>query len=173
MAFNLYDAIVPNYQQILGSVARLLDKAEAFAAEKGINSDELVAARLYEDMAPFAFQVRSTATHSAGAIAAVRTGVFSPDLTPPPMTIDALRALIVETRATIDAIDPAEVNGFVGRDTAFEFGPRRMDFTAENFLLSFSQPNFYFHATTAYDILRMKGVEIGKRDFMGMPRLKG
>ena len=70
------------------------------------------------------------------------------------------------------SIEPVEVDAFVGRPMRFEFGERRMDFTAEDFLLSFSQPNFYFHATTTYAILRMKGMEIGKRDYMGQLRLK-
>ncbi len=64
------------------------------------------------------------------------------------------------------------VDALQGKDVVFQFGDRKMPFTAENFLLSFSLPNFYFHATTAYDMLRMKGVPIGKRDFMGMPRMK-
>jgi uncharacterized protein len=72
----------------------------------------------------------------------------------------------------LKAIDPAEINGFIGRDMRFEFGERRMPFTAENFLLSFSQPNFYFHAVTTYDIMRHKGLALVKKDFMGQPRLK-
>jgi len=71
-------------------------------------------------------------------------------------------------------IEPAEIDAFVGRDMRFAVaaGERRLDFTAENFLLSFSQPNFYFHAATTYDILRWKGVRIGKRDFTGRLRTK-
>jgi len=72
----------------------------------------------------------------------------------------------------LEQVDPAEINGFLGRDMRFEFGERRLDFTAENFLLSFSQPHFFFHATTAYDILRNNGLTIGKRDFMGKTRVK-
>jgi len=79
---------------------------------------------------------------------------------------------IAEALAALDAIDAAEVDSFVGRDMRFAFGDRHIDFTAEDFLLSFSQPNFYFHAATTYDILRWKGVPIGKRDFMGRLRRK-
>jgi hypothetical protein len=68
------------------------------------------------------------------------------------------------------ALDPAEIESFIGKDMRFEFGGNSMDFNAEDFLLSFSMPNFYFHATTAYDILRMKGMAIGKRDFTGKVR---
>ena len=173
MAFSLYAATVPSYRQILEAVSGLLVRAEGFCTEKGIAPQELIQARLAEDMLPFAYQVKSTAVHSLGAIEGVRKGVFSPDMTPPPETFAALKTRIAETLAALQAIDVAEVDGFVGRDMRFSFGDRHMDFTAENFLLSFSQPNFYFHATTAYDILRWKGLPIGKRDFMGKPRVKG
>jgi len=123
-------------------------------------------------MLPFAYQVKSTAVHSLGAIEGVRRGVFSPDMTPPPENFAALKARIAETLAALEAIEAAEIDAFVGRDMRFTFGERQIDFTAENFLLSFSQPNFYFHATTTYDILRWKGVSIGKRDFMGKLRTK-
>jgi hypothetical protein len=71
----------------------------------------------------------------------------------------------------LQALDPGRVEDFIGQPMAFEFRGNRMDFTAEEFLLSFSQPNFYFHAATAYDIARMKGVAIGKRDFIGRVRI--
>ena len=173
MAFSLYAATIPSYQQILGSVSGLLVKAEAFCAEKSINHDDIIQARLTPDMLPFAYQVKSTAVHSLGAIEGVRKGVFSPDMAPPPESFAALKSRIAETLAALEAIEAAEVDAFIGRDMRFAFGDRQIDYTAENFLLSFSQPNFYFHATTAYDILRWKGVPIGKRDFMGRTRAKG
>jgi len=172
MAFTLYAATIPSYQQILGAVAGLLGTAEAFCTEKGLAHEEIIQARLAADMLPFAYQVKSTAVHSLGAIEGVRRGSFSPDMTPPPETFAALKARIAETLTALERIEPAEVEGFIGRDMRFVFGDRQLDFTAENFLLSFSQPNFYFHATTAYDILRWKGVRIGKRDFAGRLRLK-
>jgi uncharacterized protein len=170
MAFSLYAATVPSYLQILRAVSGLLDKAEVFCNEKGIASDEIIQARLADDMQPFAYQVKSTAVHSVGAIDGVRRGVFSPDTTPPPENFTELKVRIVETLASLEAITPAEMDAFVGRDMRFAFGDRHVDYTAENFLLSFSQPNFYFHATTTYAILRWKGVPLGKRDFMGKTR---
>jgi hypothetical protein len=110
--------------------------------------------------------------HSLGSIEGVRRGVFSPDMTPPPQTFAALKARIAETLAALEAIQRAEIDGFIGRDVRFAFRERSLEFTAENFLLSFSLPNFYFHAATAYDILRWKGARIGKRDYMGRLRLK-
>src|SRR6202158_4881396 len=172
MAFPLYAATIPSYQQILGAISGLLDAAEAFCAEKGIAPAGIIKARLAEDMLPFAYQVKSTAVHSLGAIEGVRKGVFSPDMTPPPETFAALKARIGETRTALEKIDIAEIDGFLGRDVRFAFGNNFRDYTAENFLLSFSLPNFYFHATTTFDILRWKGMPIGKRDFMGKTRTK-
>jgi hypothetical protein len=172
MAISLYAATIPSYLQFLGSVSGLLDKAQKFCEEKGTEPKDLIEARLAQDMLPLAYQVKSTAVHSLGAIEGVRRGIFSPDQTTPPDSFAALKARITDTIEALRAIDPGEIDGFVGRDLRFEFGSRHIDFTAENFLLSFSQPNFYFHATTTYDILRWKGVPVGKRDFLGSVRKK-
>jgi hypothetical protein len=172
MSFSLYAATIPSFQQILGAVSGLLDKAEAFCAEKGVAPQELIQTRLAADMFPLAYQIKSTAVHSLGAIEGIRKGVFSPDTTAPPETFDALKARIAETLTALEKIDSAEIDGFLGRDVRFAFGNNYRDYAAENFLLSFSLPNFYFHATTAYDILRWKGMPIGKRDFMGKTRTK-
>jgi uncharacterized protein len=171
MAFSLYEATIPSYRQILGAVGRLIDKAEAYCEEQKLAAEEIIQARLAADMLPFAYQVKSTAVHSLGAIEGVRKGVFAPDMTPPPQTFAALKTKIADTLAALEAIDAAEIDAFVGRDMRFAFGERQMNFTAENFLLSFSQPNFYFHATTAYDILRWKGLPLSKRDFTGRVRI--
>ena len=172
MAFSLYAATIPSYRQILGAVAAFLVKAETFCTEKGLAPRDIIQARFADDMHPFAYQIKSTAVHSFGAIEGVRKGVFSPDMTLPPDTFAGLKARIDETIIALERIDASEVDSFIGRDMRFAFGERHVDYTAENFLLSFSQPNFYFHATTAYDILRWKGLPIGKRDFMGQTRKK-
>jgi hypothetical protein len=172
MSFSLFSATIPSYLQILGSLSRLVAKADAHCTEKGLAPEELIEARLAPDMLPFAYQVKSAVVHSIGAIEGVRRGVFSPDLSPSPATFAALQHRVEGAIAALTAIDVAEIDAFVGRDMRFEFGDRRMEFTAEEFLLSFSQPNFYFHATTAYDILRWKGLPIGKRDFTGRVRVK-
>ncbi|MGH8301419.1 MAG: DUF1993 domain-containing protein [Steroidobacteraceae bacterium] len=172
MPLSLYAATIPSYRQILGAVMGLLHSAQAFCGEQGTDPADLVQARLAPDMLPLAYQVKSTAVHSLGAIEGVRRGVFSPDTTPPPETFAALEARIAGTLSALEAIDPAEVESFAGRDMRFEFGDRHIDFTAEEFLLSFAQPNFYFHAATVYDILRWKGVPLGKRDFLGRLRRK-
>jgi hypothetical protein len=172
MAISLYAATIPSYLQILGALAALLDKAEAYCTDKGIDPNEIIQARLAQDMNPFAYQVKSAAVHSIGAIEGVRKGIFSPDMTAPPQTFPALKTRVAETIAALSALNEAEIDSYIGRDMCFAFGERRVNYTADNFLLSFSQPNFYFHATTAYDILRWKGLPIGKRDFLGRIRVK-
>jgi uncharacterized protein len=172
MTMSLYGATVPAFQQMLGAVSGLLDKAEAHCADIGSDPTALVGAKLADDMLPLGYQVKSVTTHSIKAIEGVRAGVFTPDMTPWPTDLAGLRAQLDATKSAIDALTAEEVNGFVGRDAAFVMGEMRMPFTAEDFLLSFSMPNFYFHATTAYAILRANGVSLGKRDFLGRPRLK-
>src|SRR6516165_670431 len=106
MPFSLYDATIPSYQQILGAVSGLLSITETFCSENGIAHDEILQARLAEDMQPFAYQVKSTAVHSLGAIEGVRRGVFSPDMTMPPDTFAALKVRIAETLAELEKIEP-------------------------------------------------------------------
>ena len=169
---SLYTATVPAFRQIVDATANVVAKGEAFAAEQGIDPATLIEARLAPDMLPFAYQVYSVANHSVGALAGVRAGTFSPHRGPFPADFAACRALLAETAATLGAVDPAEVDGMMGRDMAFVMGSYRMDYSAEDFLLSFSLPNFYFHASTAYDILRVAGVPLGKRDYLGRPRIR-
>jgi hypothetical protein len=167
MTFSLHAATIPPYLQILGSVARLVDRAEAHCAETGAAPEDLIMAQLAPDMLPFTYQVKSTAEHSIGAILAVREGFATPSLARPPVTFAELKTRIADARAALTALDPAEVDGFLGKPVRFEFKDMKRDFTAENFLIGYAMPNFYFHATTAYDVLRHKGLQLGKRDFLG------
>lgn len=173
MPVSLYSATVGTFLQILPSVGRLVDKAEEHCRAQGLAPETLTEASLAPDMWPFAKQVMLSSYHSAGAIAGVRAGFFSPNLEPAPLDFQSLRQCVADALERLKAVDAAEVEGFIGRDMRFEFGARRMNFTAEDFLLTFSLPNFYFHATTAYDVLRNQGVAIGKMDFIGAVRLKG
>ena len=170
---SLYAATIPSYQQTLGAVGHLIGKAAAFCSERGLAPDDLLQARLADDMQPFAYQVKSTAVHSIGAIEGLRAGRFTPDTTRPPDGFDALQARIDETLTALAALDPAEIDGFAGGAMRFEAGARQFPFTGELFLLSFSLPNFYFHAATAYGILRARGVPLGKGDYLGRLRMTG
>jgi uncharacterized protein len=172
MAFSLYDATVANYLQILGALDGLLEKSLTHFREKGIDLAEIVEARLVPDMLPFRFQIVSVAHHSHGAMEATKNGVFAPSSGKPDLDYAALQALVTESRNELSALTPEAVNALVGHDVTFKLGDRMLPFTAEGFLMSFSLPNFFFHATTAYDILRYKGAPLGKRDFMGKLKLK-
>lgn len=172
MSISLYAVVVPAFQQTLGAIRGLLDKAETFCAQKGLPATDLIQARLAADMLPFAYQVKSTVVHSVNAIEAAKVGTFSPDVSTPPQTFADLKQQVEGALTALSRFSPAEIEALVGRDAAFVFRDTRLPFRAEDFLMSFSLPNFYFHAATAYDILRWKGVEIGKRDFMGRLRLK-
>lgn len=123
-------------------------------------------------MQPFRFQVQSVAHHSLGALDAIRNGVFRPPADRSPYDYAALQKLIADTRDTLQKLTPEEVNAREGADVVFEVRDFKRLFTSEGFLMSFSLPNFQFHATTAYDILRSRGVPLGKRDYMGALRLK-
>jgi len=172
MAIPLYDLSVANYLQTLTGVAGFMDRGLAHMSDNNIDPAEIVETRLWGDMLPFRFQIVSVAHHSAGAIAAVKSGAFAPPGEVPPHDYAALQKLVADTRASLEKVTPDEINGLEGGDVVFQFRDFKMPFTAEGFVMSFSLPNFYFHAATAYDILRSKGVPLGKRDFMGPMRLK-
>jgi hypothetical protein len=172
MAIGLYDLSVGSFLQTLGGVAGFLDRGLAHFADNNVDPGEIVEARLWDDMLPFRFQIVSVAHHSIGAIEGAKSGVFSPPGETPPYDYAGLQKLVADARQALQKVSPDEVNALQGRDVEFRFRDFKLPFTAEGFLMSFSLPNFYFHATTAYDILRSKGVPLGKRDFMGQMRLK-
>lgn len=167
MTFSLYAAVIPPHQRMLGNLDALLDKAEAWAIDQGIPEKDILGARLAPDMFDFAYQVKSASVHSIGAIEGVKRGSFSPDRTPPGESFAALREQLRSTRAAIEAIRPAEIEMLHGREMRFVFSQYHAAFTAESFLTTFSQPNFYFHVTTAYALLRARGMPLGKADYLG------
>lgn len=172
MSISLHAATVGTYLQILPQVAVMLDKAEEHCRQHGLADDALTGATLAPDMWDFAKQIFECGHHSARAIESVRRGLAGPEMDPVPHDFAALRKEIADSIAALQALQPAEVDSLIGRDVRFEFGTFRMDYTAENFLLSFSLPNFFFHSVTAYDVLRSRGVALGKRDYLGKVRIK-
>jgi hypothetical protein len=167
MATSLYDLSVGSYLQIVTSTAGVLEKGAAHCNDNGISLDDVVATRLYPDMADFRFQVYCVAHHSLGAIKGIQTGEFTPPGGYESLDYAALQGLINDTLAELDGIEADSINALEGGNVIFKIGDNEIPFTNENFILSFSLPNFYFHAATAYDILRMQGVPIGKRNFLG------
>ena len=170
MALTLYDATVGTYKQILGAIDGVLDKGREHCEANGIDLNDVVETKLIDDMLPFRFQVISVAHHSLGAMKGVDAGEFGP----PSMgdqNFAALQSLVGDALTGLDDYSEEKVNGFLGKEMVFKMGSMSMPFIAEDFLLTFSLPNFYFHATTTYDIIRMTGTTIGKRDFLGRMRL--
>lgn len=172
MATSLYDLSIPTFLQTLGGVEGFLGRGLAYCKEKSIDPNEIVETRLFTDMLPFRFQVLAVANHSIGAMRGVKEGLFAPPTTLPPLDYAGLQKTVTEAREALQLLTPADVNALDGKDVVFQIRDIKMPFKAAEFLMSFSLPNFYFHATTAYDILRMKGVPLGKRDFLGKLRLK-
>jgi hypothetical protein len=161
------------YLQTLGAVSGFLDKGLSHCRDHGIDPEEIVETRLFPDMHPFRFQIQQVFIHSVGAVEAIKTGTFRRPGERPQHDYAALQALVKDACNKLQKEMPEEINSRDGADVVLQSGDAKRLFTAEGFLLSFSLPNFYFHAATAYDILRMKGVPVGKRDFMGTLRLKG
>ncbi len=172
MPTSLYDLSVPTFQQTLRAVGGFLDRAARHCAETGADPDDFVCARLFEDMAPFHFQIEAAWHHCVWGLEAVKTGLFSPPALIGPVPFADLRALIGKAERTLEAFTPDEVNGWAGKDLDLQIGPRRLAFTSETLILSFSLPNSHFHAVTAYDILRTLGVPLGKRDYEGRLRTR-
>ena len=172
MATSLYDMSVASYLQTLGGVAHFLQRGLDHFADTNTDPNDVVEVRLHTDMLPLRFQIWSVAHHSAGAVAGLRKGVFHPPAALPELDYDGLQKVVAEATEALAKETPEEINDLAGKDVSFQFGDFKMPFTAETFVMSFSLPNFYFHAATAYDILRSKGVPLGKRDFMGQMRTK-
>ena len=171
MTFSFYDNSVATYLHTLENIAAILEKGAAFAEAGNMDAQDIVNKRLHDTMMPFYFQVVSTAHHSWGAIQGMQSGRFTPPSFSDDYTYAALQALIKEAQDGLSALSVEDVNKLADGNVVFALGEREMPFTNINFLTSFSLPNFYFHATTTYNILRHVGVEIGKLDFLGKLKL--
>ena len=172
MATSFYDLSVPTFLQTVMAIGGFLDRAVAHCAETGADPDDFVNARLFPDMAPFHFQIEAAWHHAVWGLEAARTGQFTPPALVGPVPFAHLRTMIDNAETALETLTPEEVNGWAGKDLDLQIGPRRLSFTSETLILSFSLPNFYFHAVTAYDILRSRGVPLGKRDYEGRLRTR-
>jgi uncharacterized protein len=186
MAISLYELSVPTFLQTVRSVAGFLRRAAKHCAETGSDPEDFVKARLIADMAPLHFQIEALTHHAVWGLEAVKTGVFAPPALIGAMPFAGLQALVDEAIAALEVLTPADVNSCAGKalnitlhrpldenDQSWTpWAPRQHAFTSETFLLSFSLPNFHFHAVTAYDILRSRGVPLGKRDYEGRLRTR-
>lgn len=170
---SLYNLSVGSYLQIYEGVIACLDRGLTHCREIGISPEEVAETRLFPDMNSFDFQVQAITHHSLGALGALRGGSYIPKPQVPPVGYGELQKLLLDAREELRKVTPAEVDAYEGGEVVFRFGDLAIPFTAENFVLSFSLPNLYFHAATAYGILRTKGVPIGKINYLGQMRAKG
>ncbi len=168
MNISMYQASAPRFVNTLKNLSAILDKAQAHADAKKIDPRALTAARLFPDMFPMSRQVQSACDTAKGAVARL-AGVEIPVHEDTEQTFEELKARIAKTIAFINTIKPAQVDGSEDREVVLKFRSGEVKFKGMQYLLGHALPNFYFHVTTAYDILRHNGVEVGKRDYIGTP----
>lgn len=171
MTVSLFDLSVPTFLQTVRAIGGCLDKARTYCAETGMDPDDLVTARLVDDMAPFHFQIECVAHHSFWSLETIRLDETAYPPLVGTMPFADLQAMVSDAERRLRALTPDQVNGWSGKPLDLQIGPRKLSFSAETFLLSFALPNFFFHAVTAYDILRARGIPLGKRDFEGRLRV--
>ena len=168
MAIGMYSASIPVYQRLLAALSKNLEKGSAWAAAKKVDEAVFGATRLLPDMLPLTRQVQ-IACRFAEESAARLSGKEVPKAPEnAEKTLGELRARIDAVRAGLEKCTAAEIDGSEGRDIVLTIGGNPLPLKGEQYLLFFALPNFYFHVTTAYAIMRQSGVELGKRDFLGL-----
>lgn len=165
MSLSLYEASIPGYVRMLKNLDAMLDKAAAHAKETGTDPAAYIEARLAEDMHPLPRQIHMASDAAKGGAARLAR-IDPPSMPDVETTIPELKQRIAKTVAFLETIKPEQVNGDEERTIEMKFPGRTMTFTAKDFLFTFSLPNFLFHVTTAYGLLRSKGVPLGKMDFL-------
>lgn len=166
MALSMYQASVPAFVQMLTALSNILDKAAAFAAAKKVDPTVLLNSRLAPDMFPLTRQIQIGADFAKGPMARL-AGLEVPKWEDNEATIEALKARIAKTLDYVKSFKPEQIDGSETRAINLTVGGQPLTLTGQDYLVNFALPNFYFHITTAYAILRHNGIEIGKRDYMG------
>lgn len=167
MSFSIYAASVPVMTQMLSSLSANFNKAQAHAEAKKIDPPALLQARLFPDMLSLSRQVEVACDFAKGVCARL-AGVDVPVYTDKPQTFDECEALIAKTLAFIGTLEASQFDGAETRSIVIQAGtPRERQFVGQQYLLHYGLPQFFFHITTAYAILRHNGVELGKKDYMG------
>ncbi|KWF27739.1 hypothetical protein WL88_09775 [Burkholderia diffusa] len=166
MSISMYQASLPVLIRGLTNLQHILGKAQAHAAEKQIDPSVFIGARLYPDMLPLVRQVY-IATDTAKGCGARLAGVDIPSYPDVEQTFDELHARIQKTIDYLKGFDAAQIDGSEARQIVLKMRVGPIEFTGQSYLLNFVLPNFFFHVTTAYDILRHSGVELGKLDYLG------
>ena len=166
------NAPISVFEVSLNALSALLDKAEAYAAAKSIDTTVLLNTRLFPDMFTLTQQVQSACDQAKNACARLAGIVDPPRYEDDEKTIPELKARIASTVAFVKTLDTKQIEESADREITFPLGPNKGHMKGADYLNHFAVPNFYFHVTTAYDILRHCGVDIGKRDFMGAIPMK-
>lgn len=167
MNISLYTTSIPVFTQMLGSLSNLLRKAEEHATTKNIEPNALLQARLFPDMFPLTRQVQIACDFARG-VSARLAGVDVPKFDDNEQTFAELQTLISKTLAFVSAFKPEQIDGNEAREIITRPGtPKEKRFNGQAYLLSYGLPQFFFHVTTTYAILRHNGVEVGKKDYMG------
>jgi uncharacterized protein len=166
MSFTIYDASIPPMIRALQNLSKIMDKAAAQANERGVPLDYLVQARLAPDMLPLSFQIQTASDTSKGCAARL-AGIDAPSMADTEKSFPELQDRIAKTIAFLESVKPEQLAGAEERTVVLKFPSGEMKFTGKDYVTGFALPNFYFHVTTAYAILRHNGANIGKRDFLG------
>ena len=166
MSLTMYQASIPVFVRMLGNLSAILDKAAAHAEAKKIDPSVFINARLAPDMFPLSRQVQ-IATDMAKGCAARLAGIEVPRYEDNESTFAELHARIAKTIAFIESVSASQIDGSEERQITLKFGSHELNFLGQAYLLDFVLPNFHFHLTTTYAILRHNGVEIGKKDYTG------
>ncbi|EFF74360.1 MAG: DUF1993 domain-containing protein [Achromobacter sp.] len=166
MSLSVYQASVPVFIRGMTVLAALLDKAEAHAQAAGMDPAELVNARLAPDMYPLSGQIQRASDSAKFAVQRLSQGQ-APKFPDDETTLAQLQQRIADTIAYLQSVTAEQLEGAEDRQIVVNFGDFKPEFRGDTYLLSFALPNFYFHVTTAYGILRHAGVKIGKLDFLG------
>lgn len=166
MSLTMYQASIPVFVRMLGNLSAILDKAAAHAEAKKIDPAIFVNARLAPDMYPLSRQVQ-IATDMVKGCAARLAGIEVPRYEDNETTFAELQARIAKTKAFLQSVSAEQIDGSEDRKITLKFGSRELNLLGQAYLLDFVLPNFHFHLTTAYAILRHNGVEIGKKDYTG------
>lgn len=166
MSLSLYDITIPVFIRACSNLSAISEKGRAFADEKGIAHSELLEARLFPDMAPFTAQIQRVS--DGVRLAAVRlAGVENVAMPDTETTFDELQARIARTVEFLKAVPADSMDGREEAEVVLKTPDVTLTFTGRSYVLDFALPNIFFHVTTAYDILRYKGVPLGKRDYIG------
>lgn len=168
MTLSMYQASAPRFINILNNLSAILDKAQAHVDASKIDASALTTYRLYPDMFAMARQVQIACDTAKGAVARL-AGVDIPMHEDTEQTLAELKARIAKTVAFIQTIKPAQLDGTEDKDIVLKRGEKSTSYKGMQFLLGHALPNFYFHVTTTYNILRHNGVQVGKRDYLGNP----